>query len=100
MLVLARIFRFLIGDNVKKAFQLNEEELGVLKAVRDLNDGPLGDKTDYYAVVHEAKGDTGKLIPVVARLDDDGYVASSGVVRRWLKITAKGRETLKAAGKN
>ncbi|MCD8138457.1 MAG: hypothetical protein LUE17_01535 [Planctomycetaceae bacterium] len=80
---------------MKKMFHLNDEELNVLKAVRDLNDGPVGAKTDYYAVVHAVSGDTGRLIPVVGRLDDDGYISSSGVVRRWLKITEKGRNTLK-----
>ena len=50
-------------------FTLNQEEMQVLEAIRDLNDGNLGKRTDYYDVVKSVDGDTAKLIPVVARLD-------------------------------
>ena len=79
-------------------FELNKEELGYLKAVRDLNDGSGGTKTDYYMVVEAAKGDTAKAIPLVARLDDDGYITSSGLIRRYCHITEKGRRTLQENG--
>ncbi len=76
-------------------FELNQEELGYLKAIRDLNDGAGGNKTDYYMVVEAVHGDTGKAIPLVARLDDDGYIKSSGLIKRYCHITEKGRNVLK-----
>lgn len=77
-------------------FHLNQEELGVLKAIRDLNDS--GKKTDYYQVVEASRGDTGILVPVVGRLDDEGYITSSGAIRRYCHITEKGRKTLAENG--
>ena len=75
-------------------FELNQEELEYLKAIRDLNDGMGGRKTDYYMVVEAVHGDTGKAIPLVARLDEDGYITSNGLIKRYCNITEKGRITL------
>lgn len=75
-------------------FLLNNEELQVLGAIRDLNAGKPGEKTDYYSVVDAVGGDTAKLIPVVARLEDDGYIRSKGIIKRYCIITQKGRDIL------
>ena len=75
-------------------FTLNQEEMQVLEAIRDLNDGNLGKRTDYYDVVKSVDGDTAKLIPVVARLEDDGYIRSKGIIKRYCIITDKGRGIL------
>lgn len=73
-------------------FKLNSEELHILKTIRDLNDA--GKKTDYYQVVEEAKADTGLTVPIISRLEDDGYITSNGVIYRYCHITDKGREAL------
>ena len=75
-------------------FTLNQEEMQVLEAIRDLNDGNLGKRTDYYDVVKSVDGDTAKLIPVVARLEDDGYIRSKGIIKRYCIITDKWRGIL------
>jgi Mn-dependent DtxR family transcriptional regulator len=77
-------------------FELNNEELSVLRVIRNLNDG--NEKTDYYQVVEGVKGDTGTTRPIVSRLDDDGYITSSGFVRRYCHITEKGRSVLREKG--
>lgn len=77
-------------------FELNNEELNILKVVRELNDS--GKKSDYYAVIEKANADTARSIPIVSRLDNDGYVFSNGLVYRYLHITEKGRKTLKERG--
>ena len=79
-----------------KQFQLNQEELDTLKVIRDLND--KGSKADYYEVVEGVHGDTGTMVPVVARLDDDGYIKSSGIIHRYCHITDKGRRALSDKG--
>ena len=33
-------------------------------------------------------------IPVVARLEDDGYITTNGIIYRYCHITDKGRKTL------
>ncbi|NLY71859.1 MAG: hypothetical protein GX076_09330 [Clostridiales bacterium] len=78
-------------------FDLNDEEIRVLKVIKDLND--RNEKTDYYQVVSEAQGDTGKMIPVVGRLEDEGYVKSNGVIFRYFKITEKGLKKLEERNK-
>ena len=61
-------------------FELNQEELEYLKAIRDLNDGMGGRKTDYYMVVEA--------------VHEDGYITSNGLIKRYCNITEKGRITL------
>lgn len=75
-------------------FTLNQEELQVLAAIQDLNDNSLGERTDYYDVVKAVEGDTAKLIPVIARLEDDGYIRSKGIIKRYCIVTDKGRGIL------
>ena len=77
-------------------FKLNQEELHILAAVKSLNDRK--EKTDYYQVVEEAKADTGLTVPVIARLEDDGYITTNGVIHRFCHITDKGRKTLSENG--
>lgn len=77
-------------------FELNQEELNVLKIIRDLNDA--NEKTDYYQVIEGTRGDTGTMRPTVSRLDDDGYITSSGFIRRYCHITEKGRMILTEKG--
>lgn len=73
-------------------FKLNQEELHILQAVKHLNE--RGEKSDYYQVVDEAGADTGLTVPVVARLEDDGYITTNGIIYRYCHITDKGRKTL------
>lgn len=78
-------------------FKLNQEELHILAAIQTLNDRQ--EKADYYQVVEEAKADTGLTVPVIARLEDDGYIKTNGVIHRYCHITDKGRKTLAENGK-
>lgn len=73
-------------------FRLNQEELHILQTIKKLND--RGEKTDYYQVVEEAGADTGLTVPVIARLEDDGYITTNGIIYRYCHITDKGRKTL------
>lgn len=73
-------------------FKLNKEELHILQTIKILNE--KGEKSDYYQVVEEAKADTGLTVPIISRLEDDGYIKTNGVIRRYCRITDKGRKTL------
>lgn len=74
-------------------FKLNQEELHILQTIKDLND--QGKKTDYYQVVETADVDSGLMVPVISRLEDDGYITSNGIIYRYCHVTDKGRKTLK-----
>jgi len=73
-------------------FKLNQEELHILATIKNLNDRK--EKTDYYQVVEEAKADTGLTVPVISRLEDDGYIKTNGVIHRYCHITDKGCKAL------
>ena len=78
-------------------FELNQEEKHVLKTICDFTD--KGDSVEYYALINalDVKGDTSALIPVVGRLEDDGYITSNGLIYRYIRITDKGRREVAGA---
>lgn len=73
-------------------FKLNKEELHILQTIKILNE--RGEKSDYYQVVEEAGADTGLTVPIISRLEDDGYIKTNGVIHRYCHITEKGSKTL------
>lgn len=77
-------------------FELNAEEKGVLQAIKGFAD--KGEKLDYYKLVNSLHytGDTSALIPVVGRLEDDGYITSDGWIYRYIHLTDKGRREAEA----
>ncbi len=77
-------------------FKLNQEELHILQTIKRLND--KGEKSDYYQVVDEAGANTGLTVPVISRLEDDGYITTNGIIYRYCHITDKGRRTLTENG--
>lgn len=77
-------------------FKLNQEELHILQTIKRLND--KGEKSDYYQVVDEAGANTWLTVPVISRLEDDGYITTNGIIYRYCHITDKGRRTLTENG--
>lgn len=74
-------------------FELNQEEIGVLRKIAELEDAHK--KTDYHSIVAALQlKDSGKVIPVLSRLDDDGYTRSNGIIYRYFHVTEKGRKKL------
>ncbi len=69
-------------------FNLNEEEISVLKIIKKYND--KNQKIDFYNIVNELETETTKMIPVFSRLEDDEYVKSYGIIYRYFKLTEKG----------
>jgi hypothetical protein len=77
-------------------FTLNQEEKNILKLLNGTEAGSA--RVDYYAVIEKLKleGDTSVMIPVVERLEEDGYIRSDGLIYRYLYITEKGRREIGA----
>lgn len=74
-------------------FELNSEEIGVLKKIAELQDSKQ--KTDYHSIIKAlAVKDSGRIIPILGRLDDDGYTTSKGVIYRHFYLTDKGRKKI------
>lgn len=75
-------------------FTLNQEEKNILNVIYDSTGG--NDSVEYYTLTDSLhiEGDTSALIPVVSRLEDDGYITSSGLIFRYIRITDKGRREI------
>lgn len=73
---------------------LNDEEKNVLRIIESASKEK--GKIDYYGLVEklDIAGDTSVVIPVVGRLEDDGYIKSNGLIYRYLWLTDKGRKAL------
>jgi Mn-dependent DtxR family transcriptional regulator len=76
------------------SFELNEEEKTVLKTLAGLDKEKKG--IQYYSLIDalNLKGDTSGMIPVVGRLEDDGYITSNGLIYRNIFLTEKGQREI------
>lgn len=76
------------------SFELNQEEKSVLMLLARL--GKEGKSVEYYELIEalNLQGDTSGMIPVVGRLEDDGYIISKGLIYRNIFMTEKGRQEI------
>ena len=73
-----------------KKCELKEYEIDVLRAIGRLESA--SQKTDFHSLIRELKPEnSGTIIPVLSRLEDDGYIHSTGLVYRYLHLTEKGK---------
>ena len=78
-----------------KKFELKEYEIDVLRAINRLE--KANKKTDFHSVIKELNPEnSGTIIPVISRLEDDGYITSKGLIYRYMFLTQKGKDTIGA----
>lgn len=73
--------------------ELKKYELDVLDAIKKISSQKK--KPEFYSVCEELSiENTNIIIPVLYRLEDDGYINSSGVIYRYFHLTKKGMDVL------
>lgn len=80
-------------------FELKPEELNVLGAIGKLESKNVK-AASFYEVAEYLQADTNRLIPVMERLEEDGYVTSTGLIFRYFHMTEKGESVTGHTGGN